>query len=372
MPTYLGTLTLGDANSATNTIPSVAAPGPLDNVDTRTQPDTTHLKGRPLSSSHLLVLSNITSSLTRPNVLDLKLGSRLWDDDAPPTKRARLDEVAQNSTSGSLGFRVAGMRIWEGENAAEENGLEKLGSEGINGSSGQQSGTINNTSNAVSGVNGNAHGTTTSSAHFAPIQHQNGTIHYPSQHHHSHHHHPHNGHPIPHPHHHHSHSHLDPQTNMRFYNKLYGRSLTPSTLPAALRRFLHVPSAGISLDTAVTLAAAFRDEVREIRAALEREELRIISGSVLIAYEGDGVAFEKRLKEMQGGGAAGGKSDGDDGEEEEEDEAPVLYRVKLIDFAHARFTPGEGPDENVLRGVRNIERILGEVYEELVAEQGTS
>jgi inositol-polyphosphate multikinase len=330
MPTYLGTLILGDATTTSTTSGHVAPPQvptkPLNETDTRIQPDTTHLKGRPLSSPHLLVLSNITSTLTRPNVLDLKLGSRLWDDSAPPAKRARLDAVAQNSTSSSLGFRVAGMRIWEGTSAGAENGVEKHSSDSSNGS--------RDTTNSS---NTNGHPDTETKSHAQ--------------------------------------SHLDPQTNVRFYNKLYGRSLTSSNVSTAIRRFLHVPEAGISLDTGATLAAAFLDEVRELRSVLEREEIRIVSGSILIAYEGDGGAFERRVRELQehtdeGNAVMDGETDGDgEMDDEDDEEPPVLYRVKLIDFAHARFTPGEGPDENVLLGVRNIERILGEVYEELVAEQ---
>jgi 1D-myo-inositol-tetrakisphosphate 5-kinase/inositol-polyphosphate multikinase len=29
--------------------------------------------------------------------------------------------------------------------------------------------------------------------------------------------------------------------------------------------------------------------------------------------------------------------------------------VKMIDFAHAQWTPGKGPDENVIKGLKNIE-----------------
>jgi 1D-myo-inositol-tetrakisphosphate 5-kinase/inositol-polyphosphate multikinase len=217
------------------------------------------------------------------------------------------------------------MRIWEGTSAGVENELEKHSSDSSNGST--------DTANS-----GSTNGTSDTKPKFQVE------------------------------------SHVDPQTNVRFYNKLYGRSLTPSNVSTAIRRFLHVPSAGISLDTAVTLAAAFLDEVRELRAVLEREEVRIVSGSILIAYEGDGGAFETRVRMLQERTegedfVVEGGIDGDEEMDDDDDEPPVLYRVKLIDFAHARFTPGEGPDENVLLGVRNIERILGEVYEELVTEQ---
>lgn len=48
----------------------------------------------------------------------------------------------------------------------------------------------------------------------------------------------------------------------------------------------------------------------------------------------------------------------DEDEEEAGDAEPKMCRVVLIDFAHARFVPGQGRDENVLRGVENVLNIL--------------
>jgi 1D-myo-inositol-tetrakisphosphate 5-kinase/inositol-polyphosphate multikinase len=42
-------------------------------------------------------------------------------------------------------------------------------------------------------------------------------------------------------------------------------------------------------------------------------------------------------------------------EDEEEDAPPPAFNVKMIDFAHAQWTPGKGPDENVIKGLKNIE-----------------
>ena len=61
-----------------------------------------------------------------------------------------------------------------------------------------------------------------------------------------------------------------------------------------------------------------------------------------------------------------------DAEEEDEDEdeelLPKIYSVKLIDFAHAEFVPGQGSDENSLRGIRSVAEILRSIGEE---EEGT-
>lgn len=71
------------------------------------------MKGKKLETEQAIVLENAAAGFVKPNVLDLKLGARLWDDEAPPAKRQRLDDVANKTTSGSLGFRIAGMRVWK-------------------------------------------------------------------------------------------------------------------------------------------------------------------------------------------------------------------------------------------------------------------
>src|SRR5690606_27062959 len=61
----------------------------------------------------LIVLENLTAPFHNPTILDLKLGSQLWDEDASLEKRARLDAVANSTTSGSWGYRIAGMKVWD-------------------------------------------------------------------------------------------------------------------------------------------------------------------------------------------------------------------------------------------------------------------
>lgn len=56
------------------------------------------------------------------------------------------------------------------------------------------------------------------------------------------------------------------------------------------------------------------------------------------------------------------QDDDDEDEDEEDDEESYLTcSASLIDFAHAAFTPGLGPDENMLRGVRNVRIILDSI-----------
>ncbi|KAI5283279.1 hypothetical protein KEM52_003443, partial [Ascosphaera acerosa] len=74
--------------------------------------------GSRIPSDRLLVLENLARGFKQPSIIDIKLGARLWADDALPAKRARLDEVARGTTSGSLGFRIAGMKVWRSRDSA--------------------------------------------------------------------------------------------------------------------------------------------------------------------------------------------------------------------------------------------------------------
>lgn len=85
MPTYMGNLTLQSSLESVN---------------------------RSSVGSDAIVLENLSYPFVRPCTIDIKLGSRLWDDDVSPEKRKRLEEVSKHTTSGCLGFRVSAMRIW--------------------------------------------------------------------------------------------------------------------------------------------------------------------------------------------------------------------------------------------------------------------
>ena len=121
MPQYLGTLTASDKqpslsiapgaqNHSRSALSSLVTPS---NGFTEKNPASAHHHrhhhhkitpekawtpsgGRKLDTGISIVLENIAEGFKRPNVLDVKLGSRLWADDAPPAKRAKLDAVSRD------------------------------------------------------------------------------------------------------------------------------------------------------------------------------------------------------------------------------------------------------------------------------------
>jgi hypothetical protein len=47
----------------------------------------------------------------QPNVIDIKLGTVLFDEDASPEKRARMERAARDTTIGATGLRLTGFQV---------------------------------------------------------------------------------------------------------------------------------------------------------------------------------------------------------------------------------------------------------------------
>lgn len=299
--------------------------------------------GKKLETGISIVLENVADGFKRPNVLDIKLGARLWADDAPPAKRAKLDAVSKETTSSTLGFRIAGMKVWVGDGAAEPTEFTNpylTRHEGCERPQGE-------------------------------VVEKNG---------------------------------------YRRYDKWYGRTFTADNVKEGLRTFLAGAKMG-KVDRSKLIASRLVEELRAVQHVLETEESRMYSSSVLIIYEGDPDALEAALEEEKkrkerkqeqaskdeeeeeeeeeeddgipipgltpGGTLSTGDGNGPvniqidpqtigeigDIEDDDDDDEPVIkvHDLRLIDFAHARWTPGQGPDENVLMGVRNLLRIMEEL-----------
>ena len=263
--------------------------------------------GKKINTGVAIVLENVASGFKCPNILDVKLGARLWDDDAPAAKRRKLDQVSERTTSGHLGFRVAGMKVHVGELDTEVTPAEQ---------------------------------------DFVEVK---------------------NG--------------------YKSYNKFYGRSFKAENVVDAFTTFLGGFEQGDSGSGGQTkvrfkykragfLIGRFIRELESLQYVLENEESRMYSASVLMMYEGDEATLEEKIvneEKNQGredGDDAGSdgevdvddEGDGDDEDDDddgEEDTKPhKIHEMRLIDFAHARWTPGGGPDENALKGIRSLLEIL--------------
>ena len=267
MPTFMGTLQLGAPAHA----PTATAVHEPDEI-TQSHKDQQIKHGVKIATETAIVLENLEHGFKHPNVLDLKLGARLYEDGTKPDKAARLDKVAAESTSGSLNFRIAGMKVWNGNDDD-------------------------------------------------------------------------------------------------IYDKFYGRKFNAQNVQDGFATFFSGLGTGVKAEVAQELLETILAEVTKARHMLERYESRMYSASVLIVYEGDSDALDvlmgaepktprvderaPTMREVQ-------KSI-DEEEEEEENVAPVAFKVNLIDFAHAAWTPGEGKDDNVIVGLENIEKQLDQL-----------
>lgn len=59
-----------------------------------------------------LSLEDLTAKFKRPCILDCKLGTRTYDNDAPPAKVIRHLEKCRITTSGAVGVRLSGMQVY--------------------------------------------------------------------------------------------------------------------------------------------------------------------------------------------------------------------------------------------------------------------
>ncbi|CAI4058387.1 inositol polyphosphate multikinase SKDI_04G3940 [Saccharomyces kudriavzevii IFO 1802] len=107
MPTYLGVLDEG-------TRVEKGGSAAFLEIDQRLNDSTDNVASTsPLSEqgTQYLVLENLLYGFSKPNVLDIKLGKILYDSKASSEKKERLKRVSEATTSGSLCFRICGMKI---------------------------------------------------------------------------------------------------------------------------------------------------------------------------------------------------------------------------------------------------------------------
>jgi inositol-polyphosphate multikinase len=133
------------------------------------------------------------------------------------------------------------------------------------------------------------------------------------------------------------------------FPKTYGRTLTTETLPDGFSTYFSSLKNPTHRRLIIQRMIA---DVEAIQAMLLRHESRMYSSSLLFVYEGDAEALEDGIQEEAREEVI--EEDMEDEDEENERIPQFISKIKLIDFAHARFCPGEGPDMNVLPGVEKV------------------
>jgi len=150
-------------------------------------------------------------------------------------------------------------------------------------------------------------------------------------------------------------------------SKGYGKSISAAQLPEGIARFFPVASAeaprhGLPTALLLHILELLREDVQDIHDTLAALELRIVGGSLLLLYESDVARAEEGLKWMledEDEDEMDAESEDSDGEDSPKKPGPPCD-VRLIDFAHTRFVPGQGPDEGVLLGIKTVLALLDE------------
>lgn len=275
MPTFLGTLQLSNMDpstiaeqGATLLAQHTAHNGDLHPKDKKAPPP----RSGKISTDQAIVLENTAHGFKQPNILDVKLGVRLWADDAREEKKMRFNKISEQTTHKRLGFRIAGMRVWQGPDAQPSEVIDKEG--------------------------------------------------------------------------------------YRIYDKDYGKvDVNDENIHDAFRKFFFTRTAGIDEELGQLVLQAFLADLQHIQDIMENQESRMYSASLLFVFEGDGEALRFAMEEASKP-VPESKVDDELDDDDDEEMSPKVYTLKVIDFAHAEWLPGMGPDENSLTGVRSVIKIL--------------
>lgn len=133
IPKFMGTLSLLPENGPAHVVAAALTQATSSDQQDPTLHNTTDpialdqtwtpSGGAKITTETAIMLENVAEHYQKPNILDVKLGARLWGDDAPREKREKLDRIAEETTSKGLGIRISGMRVWEGLESTNQSGL---------------------------------------------------------------------------------------------------------------------------------------------------------------------------------------------------------------------------------------------------------
>ncbi|KAH8100309.1 SAICAR synthase-like protein [Cristinia sonorae] len=254
-----------------------------------------------------IVLENLTMRFAKPNIMDIKLGTILYDEDATPEKKARMEKTAKETTSFETGVRITGFQVQDlttgtAVNTPREYG-KSLKKEQLPSGIAKFFPTTTRTSPPSPSSAAEPTAAIDTDATNVPATTQAGDV----------------------------------------------SGLPPHLLLPILRGILR--------------------NTQEIRDAVAEVEMRMVGGSLLVIYEADWERAAEGIRREEEGEDLSGEEDDDEDEDEAEEGTKKLkvgraYVVKLIDFAHTFIVPGRGPDASLLKGLdTSLELFKGRIAE---------
>ncbi|KAH9930855.1 SAICAR synthase-like protein [Fomitopsis serialis] len=241
-----------------------------------------------------IVLENLAYTFLKPNILDIKLGTVLFDEDATPEKRARMEKVAEETTSKETGMRLTGFQVYD--LAADKPVITT-----------KAYGKSIKPADLPDGI-----------ARFFPLAAPPSPPNESAQ--------------------------LTPSAGAA-----HGTGLPPELLQTILAGILSEVEDiyGTMEDIELRMVGGSLLLVYEADWDRAREGLRLLRE-----------AEQRAEREVEQGQEQDEDEDEDGEEDDDENAVGPPFVVKLIDFAHAKLVPGRGPDEGVLHGLRTVIDLL--------------
>ncbi|KAH8084629.1 hypothetical protein HD553DRAFT_296066 [Filobasidium floriforme] len=293
-----------------------------------------------------IVLQNLSAPYVRPCILDIKLGTVLYDRDASEEKKARMEKRAKEGTSFETGVRMTGFQNWDPV-SKEMIVTDKAYGYAL---------TVDRLPEGF--------------AKFFPLPGQNQTD-----------------------------DRAEPARAVQSEEAepVVQEGQVPveaGSSSADSTNITHATTSSSSTEaykhSLVRVLRALHRSISDLYALLDRLEIRFIGASLLIVYEGDPEALETAWKivdeEEKKDGSTGfglldkvpprrrrandGAPDHDherddtdddednDADEEEDETRPRPFTARIIDFAHTRLVHGEGKDVGFLKGLETVLRLI--------------
>lgn len=346
MPPFYGVLCSGDKTALSDSSTPTQSESESKKADEEWVPN----KNRRLDTHQYIVLENASRGFKHANILDAKLGLVLYDEKAPQAKKDRFDKIANETTHKNFNFRIAGMRVYHAASTPPEtkenkkpafrveddyriydkdygrnyvnddNLLEALRGYVFNESAGideelgkQVCAAFVQDLEKIEHALANEHSRMFSASCLFVFEGDGPTL---------------------------------------------RECIKARKAKEAERLDLGTNQAGVSLKKTV-----IGEKPSDYHTASRQD-----SGIGLVAEEEERIFFSSAMTTTVSVSTNGQGLDGDnaeldltglsDDEEEEEEELPKVCGVQLIDFAHATWLPGAGPDTNSLKGVQSLMKLF--------------
>lgn len=280
------------------------------------------------------MLENLTYGYLHPSVLDAKLGTVLYDENATEEKKARMIKKAAETTTGQVGLRLTGCQV-----RAQRAGAGTRPNLADRQTWHQPSQSYISTPRQF-GYDLKVENMPAALGRFFPLPSESVS------------------------------EYIDPSAQPAGATSTSDPAFSePSAEPKSYT------SHAIPLPLLQRLLSALLERLEKLRSALASAELRAVGASLLVVYESDPTRLAECFTALDEGRTKW-KEDAEidpdaESDEGEEDELPLPISLHLIDFAHTLPKPGGGPDEGVLLGLDKFtELVRGRLEDVRKAQEG--